>query len=442
MDPIELKEDQITISENIEMKYSINALHLDETLTDDNVRVRSGPSTDDSILGKVNKGDVVQVAYKEGEWYHTYWGAHGGWIHSDYLKGTSTPTGGSPETGESSGTEESSADLSVGSKGDAVSKLQNKLRWLGYLSSNDAVDGKFGSDTKQAVMDLQSDYGISETGIVDQKTKGALTKALYEAKITDSMLITGSTYTYLKYGDTGDAVKQLQSDLTFLNYKPGCIDGEFGSNTESAVKAFQKNYGLEITGVADVKTRKAIENAIDSVIEGNANPDYGSGGDEITTPISINVSSTLQALPGTWAAGKLLQALKDNGIADIDGLLSKSVNTLINQLGLQDIKKEDIGNFLLGIMMSVDDNILLGASQTVAGWFGSAPPEDNHYYMIGKVMADGMFLTSFLTAAGAAAADAGRALATAAGAGTLGLLTSETGIGFAVFETAAGIELI
>lgn len=62
--------------------------------------------------------------------------------------------------------------------------------------------------------------------------------------------------------------------------------------------------------------------------------------------------------------------------------------------------------------------------------------------MLGKVLADGMFLAAFLKAAGTAANVAADALAAAAGSGALGILTSETGIGFAFFETAAGAELI
>lgn len=53
----------------------------------------------------------------------------------------------------------------------------------------------------------------------------------------------------LKRGDKGNEVKQLQqllSDLGFLNDK---VDGDFGKNTEAAVKELQKYWGVEQTGV-------------------------------------------------------------------------------------------------------------------------------------------------------------------------------------------------
>ena len=40
---------------------------------------------------------------------------------------------------------------------------------------------------------------------------------------------------------------------------PGALDGDFGSKTESAVKAFQAAVGLTADGVAGVDTWKALE---------------------------------------------------------------------------------------------------------------------------------------------------------------------------------------
>ena len=49
-------------------------------------------------------------------------------------------------------------DLSMGSKGDAVSELQNKLNELGY--SVGVVDGDFGGKTENAIKAFQKDHGI------------------------------------------------------------------------------------------------------------------------------------------------------------------------------------------------------------------------------------------------------------------------------------------
>ena len=56
----------------------------------------------------------------------------------------------------------------------------------------------------------------------------------------------------LELGSTGDGVVQLQERLIALGYLSGTADGNFGSNTKTAVKRFQAALGLSQTGVATV----------------------------------------------------------------------------------------------------------------------------------------------------------------------------------------------
>ena len=66
-------------------------------------------------------------------------------------------------------------------------------------------------------------------------------------------------------GCTGEAVRELQEDLLALGYslpRYGA-DGEFGSETEKAVEALQRDYDLTATGIADAATLAAIETAIE-----------------------------------------------------------------------------------------------------------------------------------------------------------------------------------
>ena len=73
----------------------------------------------------------------------------------------------------------------------------------------------------------------------------------------------------LKYGSKGSAVKEMQEDLIALGYslpKYGA-DGDFGSETEAAVKAFQRSVGLVANGIADSKTLAAIATALEDVQE-------------------------------------------------------------------------------------------------------------------------------------------------------------------------------
>lgn len=59
-----------------------------------------------------------------------------------------------------------------GSSGDEVIEIQQKLSELGYYYGN--IDGKFGNDTKKAVIQFQKDNNLSADGIVGIKTLEAL----------------------------------------------------------------------------------------------------------------------------------------------------------------------------------------------------------------------------------------------------------------------------
>lgn len=59
-----------------------------------------------------------------------------------------------------------------GSKGDEVIEIQQKLSELGYYYGN--IDGKFGNNTKKAVIQFQKDNNLSADGIVGMKTLEAL----------------------------------------------------------------------------------------------------------------------------------------------------------------------------------------------------------------------------------------------------------------------------
>ena len=67
----------------------------------------------------------------------------------------------------------------------------------------------------------------------------------------------------LGVGDTGNAVKELQKRLTALGYDTKGIDGDFGPNTNSALKSFQKDAKIDVDGIAGPATFKALDKAED-----------------------------------------------------------------------------------------------------------------------------------------------------------------------------------
>ncbi|NJR73039.1 MAG: peptidoglycan-binding protein [Scytonema sp. CRU_2_7] len=77
------------------------------------------------------------------------------------------------------------------------------------------------------------------------------------------------TYPTLQKGSKGESVKHLQDLLNradrqknFGNPPPLNVDGDFGSNTDTAVRNFQKFYGLSIDGIAGPKTWEKLEQVV------------------------------------------------------------------------------------------------------------------------------------------------------------------------------------
>lgn len=90
---------------------------------------------------------------------------------------------------------------------------------------------------------------------------------------------------YIARGMEGAEVKTLQENLMRLGYslpKYGA-DGDFGSETETAVKAFQKDRNLPVTGIYDAATDKAMQAALgtpaapDAPVEEPETPITGDG---------------------------------------------------------------------------------------------------------------------------------------------------------------------
>ncbi|SEL29926.1 peptidoglycan-binding protein [Ruminococcus albus] len=75
--------------------------------------------------------------------------------------------------------------------------------------------------------------------------------------------------TTLKKGSKGDSVKWVQCGLNKLMKAKLTVDGDFGKNTDTAVRNFQKKYmgAKEVDGIVGPKTIKAMKNALRIKIE-------------------------------------------------------------------------------------------------------------------------------------------------------------------------------
>jgi peptidoglycan hydrolase-like protein with peptidoglycan-binding domain len=63
----------------------------------------------------------------------------------------------------------------------------------------------------------------------------------------------------LKRGSTGEAVRELQIALQETGNDPGPIDGVFGAQTETAVRAFQTERGIAVDGIVGPITWRNID---------------------------------------------------------------------------------------------------------------------------------------------------------------------------------------
>lgn len=140
--------------------------------------------------------------------------------------------------------------LQLGDTGPAVKTMQQNLITLGFDVGTHGADGSFGQDTLAAVKQAQEQYGLAVDGYYGPDTK---------AKIEDAI---GKDF--LCVGDQGNQVEELQSNLIYLGYDCGVsgADGDFGADTEAAVKAFQKTCGLDVDGNAGPKTLEKVSTEV------------------------------------------------------------------------------------------------------------------------------------------------------------------------------------
>ena len=142
----------------------------------------------------------------------------------------------------------------------AVVPLQRRLKALGYLSGS--ADGYFGSNTYRAVRNFQSRNGLSVTGVADSGTQQLLYSSSARPASGSSSSGSGPStgYRLLYWGCRGDAVKRLQQALIDAGYKSyvRSADGIYGQWTYDAVRAYQKDVGLSVDGIAGKNTQNKL----------------------------------------------------------------------------------------------------------------------------------------------------------------------------------------
>jgi peptidoglycan hydrolase-like protein with peptidoglycan-binding domain len=128
-----------------------------------------------------------------------------------------------------------------GSQGRDIEKLQTRLKELGlYLGR---VDGDFGPKTETAIKAFQASADLPVDGIASLEL---WTRLFPRQPVMLSYQKQGLTLMRGGAALIKDQIKDLQRDLRRLGYLKEGIDGDFGQETERAVKALQ--YDLLFNG--------------------------------------------------------------------------------------------------------------------------------------------------------------------------------------------------
>ena len=140
--------------------------------------------------------------------------------------------------------------LRKGSVSNDVLVMQRKLRELGFFSGE--PDGEFSETTQRAVESFQMVNGLPITGVADGAT---LMRLMADSPITWTAFLTEMS---AGEGDSGLNVYVLQKRLGQMGYFTGSCTAAYGELTAQAVRDFQADSALEVTGIADPATWAAI----------------------------------------------------------------------------------------------------------------------------------------------------------------------------------------
>ena len=145
--------------------------------------------------------------------------------------------------------------------------VQKRLKELGYYRG--VTDGKFGAQSVIALKAFQEANGLEADGVAGKATyqllfssramkKGETPTPIPETTPApgdeESGLPSDASYETLRKGTVSADVAMMQQKLIDLGYLTGEPDGNYGTATERAVRAFQKNNSLGVDGTAGTAT--------------------------------------------------------------------------------------------------------------------------------------------------------------------------------------------
>lgn len=235
------------------------------------------------------------------------------------------------------------ADASAGDTGTVaedpsalVANIQSELRERGYDIST--VSGEIDSNTRQAIRDYQSNSGLTVNGEVSENLLARLRSSQGTGQDSGANLVLA-----------------IQTRLNDLGYNAGPEDGVYGPTTRAAVRTFQNDKGLPVTGAASDSLLKSIQQALGETDSNDAQRlalvravetaldvrgyEVGSIDGKVTAETTSAVR-TYQSDAGLAVDGRIdgnLLAKLERGQSNLDTMtrtqLVQSIQSSLNQLG-------------------------------------------------------------------------------------------------------------
>ena len=149
----------------------------------------------------------------------------------------------------------------LGDRSTAIELISNTLLRLGFITTpSDIFDEKL----TQGIKAFQQERGLTATGVINEITARSLEEARF--KLGDRVLSLNSASIM-----RGDDVSNLQDRLIQMGFNCGKVDGIFGTNTERAVKEFQKSVGITSDGKCGPATLISLMRLVKTVSGGAPN---------------------------------------------------------------------------------------------------------------------------------------------------------------------------
>ncbi len=180
--------------------------------------------------------------------------------------------------------------ISNGDRGEDVIVIQRSLNEISnnYPSIPKVdVDGVFGDATEEAVKTLQRIFNLTPDGIVGLATWYRIVYLYVGIRRLAELNSRGQQFYGVSFendgtfslGDRGQGVSVAQFILSVLSefyYSIPFVDvdGIFGENTQNAVEAFQRTFGLPVTGIITDEVWNSMYDAFISVDENATTRDY------------------------------------------------------------------------------------------------------------------------------------------------------------------------